>query len=554
MPGNEARWRRKTNKVWFREAQQIAADKSFFHWELEFPDVFVGAGKVKENPGWDCVIGNPPWGADFDEGSKNYIRINYSSGLGETESNIIFTEKGSILINSNGFLGYITPNTWLSQKRGEKLRKYLVENCSFREIVHLSKYIFKDVPDIVPIVFILTKGQKFDVVTVKILKNGLKSIRLINDDYSLINHINYAKWRSTNIFNIYLSQNVDNLLNKIKSGAEETSKNFEVVYGIKTGNNERYLSDRKLKENFVPCLEKGAEIRRYQTDWFGKYLDYGPHLEGYKSHNVEIPKIVIQYTRKLSMKRRIVATFDLEGKYYPLNRFSYIYSKSDIIELFYLMAILSSKTVNYYHANTFVDYDIKPTYLQKHPIRRINFTTPPEERTALIESLKSIYNANEFDKIIQLVEECLPKDIEGNFITEKEKSDAVHDLLAFLAERMIEMNKDKNEEIKGFLEWFEREIGAKIETLTNRTKLKQYYDFLDFDELLDILKKNKKKIPANLSNRELQKNLKEEFEGSMRKLRPLIERIEKTDELIDQVVYRLYGLSEEEIRVVEDAT
>ena len=52
----------------------------------------------------------------------------------------------------------------------------------------------------------------------------------------------------------------DNLLNKIRSNAEETSKNFKVIYGIKTGNNERYLSNRMLKDNFVPCLEKAAEI------------------------------------------------------------------------------------------------------------------------------------------------------------------------------------------------------------------------------------------------------------------------------------------------------
>ena len=34
---------------------------------------------------------------------------------------------------------------------------------------------------------------------------------------------------------------------------------------------------------------------------------------------------------------------------------------------------------------------------------------------------------------------------------------------------------------------------------------------------------------------------------------PLRERIEATDGLIDQVVYRLYGLTEEEIRVVEES-
>ena len=32
---------------------------------------------------------------------------------------------------------------------------------------------------------------------------------------------------------------------------------------------------------------------------------------------------------------------------------------------------------------------------------------------------------------------------------------------------------------------------------------------------------------------------------------PLLERIEKTDRLIDAVVYRLYGLTEEEIGIVE---
>ena len=194
---------------------------------------------------------------------------------------------------------------------------------------------------------------------------------------------------------------------------------------------------------------------------------------------------------------------------------------------------------------------VRMVNLEKLPIRIISFTTPSEERTPLVESLKSKYNANGFDKIIQLVEECLPRDTEGNFLTDEEKSDVVHDLLAYLAERMIEMNKEKNKEMKGFLEWFEREIGAKIETLTNKTKLKQYYD-LDFDKLLGILKKNKKKIPINLSNRQFQANLKNEFDQSLSKLEPMRDRIEKTDWLIDQAVYRLYGLTDKELEVLQN--
>jgi len=42
----------------------------------------------------------------------------------------------------------------------------------------------------------------------------------------------------------------------------------------------------------------------------------------------------------------------------------------------------------------------------------------------------------------------------------------VHDLLAFLAERMLEMNKQTQAEIKGFLGWLEGYLGAKAEDLT----------------------------------------------------------------------------------------
>jgi len=66
---------------------------------------------------------------------------------------------------------------------------------------------------------------------------------------------------------------------------------------------------------------------------------------------------------------------------------------------------------------------------------------------------------------------CLPKDAQGNFIADQERSDVVHDLLAFLAERMLEMNREKQQEIKGFLSWLEGEVGAKVEDLSLKTKL-----------------------------------------------------------------------------------
>jgi len=131
-----------------------------------------------------------------------------------------------------------------------------------------------------------------------------------------------------------------------------------------------------------------------------------------------------------------------------------------------------------------------------------------------------------------------------------EQSDVVHDLLAFLAKKMIEYNKEKNKEIKSFLGWLEREVGTKMEDLTGKTIIKKYHE-TTVDNLISILKKNKKKLQIDPSRRDFQDKLSGEFDKSLQKLIPLKTEIEITDRLIDQIVYKLYGLTEEEIRSVE---
>ena len=131
-----------------------------------------------------------------------------------------------------------------------------------------------------------------------------------------------------------------------------------------------------------------------------------------------------------------------------------------------------------------------------------------------------------------------------------ERSDVVHDLLAFLAEGMIEMNRAKGEEIRDFLRWLEREIGAEIDALQNRTAIQSYFD-LSFERLLEILRRNRRSIPIDLSSRNVQESLEREFTNSRETLDPLLTRIQGTDTLIDQVVYQLYGLEADEIGIVE---
>ena len=115
---------------------------------------------------------------------------------------------------------------------------------------------------------------------------------------------------------------------------------------------------------------------------------------------------------------------------------------------------------------------------------------------------------------------------------------------------MLEMNKQKQQEIKGFLSWLEGFVGAKVEDLTPKTKLQSYYEH-DYEGFLAVLKKNRKKLAIDPARREPGEALRAEFEGSVGKLLPLQGCIRQTDELIDAVVYRLYGLTEEEIVIVE---
>jgi hypothetical protein len=171
--------------------------------------------------------------------------------------------------------------------------------------------------------------------------------------------------------------------------------------------------------------------------------------------------------------------------------------------------------------------------LQFSSVRRISFSTPPDSRAALVEQAKALYSefsgAPESLKIFEFISACLS--------AAPEESDVVHDLLAYLAERMIEMNKEKNAEIKGFLRWLEGEIGAPVEELTNKTAIKEYYAD-DFETLAGALAKNKKKLKEgnNSTRREPKEKLQAEFNASVRKLAPLLKRIDTTDKLMDESI------------------
>src|SRR5690606_29511888 len=102
----------------------------------------------------------------------------------------------------------------------------------------------------------------------------------------------------------------------------------------------------------------------------------------------------------------------------------------------------------------------------------------------------------------------------------------------------------------------EGRIGAALGDLSGRTIIEGYLgDYqksqsaLPFADLYDRLKSNRRHITANLSDKAIEARIAREYEASLGVLLPLKERLAHTDRLIDQIVYQLYGLTDEEIAI-----
>src|SRR5207245_7764564 len=143
---------------------------------------------------------------------------------------------------------------------------------------------------------------------------------------------------------------------------------------------------------------------------------------------------------------------------------------------------------------------------------------------------------------------CILGFVNHHLSKEPEESDVVHDLLAFLAEEMIGLNKEKRTLQQEFLDWLvatlkilpDKEGRQGIDVVTNKAKLTDYPG--DYqknepsrttEELLDILRKNKNHLGVSLSDTSLVDRIKKTYEESLHSLLPLKKSITKTDNIID---------------------
>jgi hypothetical protein len=266
-------------------------------------------------------------------------------------------------------------------------------------------------------------------------------------------------------------------------------------------------------------------------------------------------RVVYQRYAAIDNYRRLIATI-LPENYFCSHTTGYISEIKDY-SLGFISTLLNSTFLDWRFNLTSTNNNVNGYEIESLPVPKINFTTPLDRREQSLQNAIALYHQYQSDRQI----EPLLNQVNHHLSQEQEEADVIHDLLAYLAEQMIELNKQKQTEIKSFLKWLERFIGCEIDTLTNKSKIQNYLgDYyknessLSFDDLIEVLKKNKKKIKIDPVSRKEQQSLEKEYQDSMNTLLPIKEKLTNCDKLIDAIVYRLYGLTEEEIAIVEGIT
>jgi hypothetical protein len=130
-------------------AAGVARDARFFHWTLEFPEVFFEAdGAPRSTPGFDAVVGNPPWEMlradgleDGHDRSRQLVRFSRESGVYRSQSSghanayQLFVERSHQLVRAGGRIGLVLPWGWAADVGSTALRQRLLDTCDIDEIV-----------------------------------------------------------------------------------------------------------------------------------------------------------------------------------------------------------------------------------------------------------------------------------------------------------------------------------------------------------------------------------------------------------------------------------
>lgn len=384
-----------------------------FNWQRAFPEVF-------KQGGFDCVIGNPPWGADFSEDSLSYLREkNREIIVRMIDSFMYFVYKSYKLLKLDGSFGMILPDVLFYQTDNSKLREYILKHSKIVALLNLGN-VFENVnrPSCI-IIFSNTQPTKSN----KIITVDLTSIKKENKSSELLEIKNFESVLQKELKEIpnslFVTTNAKHfsIINKIKNGQVKNLSEFVDEDGIQRGvspdlkeaflvSSEQVTQFNLEKSQLKYALTGGRQVKRFHINYPDLQLIYTNRDTDFKS----IPNIcgfINQFKSKITCKEV------KEGKHslYALHRARnesiftkpeklvgvitedeiivsidsnktfvtdglYVFGVKNI-DIKYLMGVLNSKLFVFLYRLTTMESgralaQVKPTILIEMPIRYID--------------------------------------------------------------------------------------------------------------------------------------------------------------------------------------
>lgn len=406
-PSTKMKWREKDKAIRSEIAQLLkevgnppdAANK-IAEWSPDNQDVhaewFDEEWMFGIEKGFDVVIGNPPYGINFNDEMKKYISKNFKSYKYKYESYIYFIEKSLNLNKKLGSVCFIVPELWLKLENAFPIRKLIAEKSSFEKLRIYGENVF---------------SQAVVNTVVALFRVGGKINSLSVQNETDCWQIETLEWQKAD--NMAIDYNfrpeTKAIIKNVKNSSLLLSDFGEAVQGITPYDKYRGQSPELIKKRGYHFSYKhdetcgkwlaGSDIGRYKINWSGEWLSYGEWLgapreprffEGNRILFREIP----------GEGKRIQASFAEETFYHghsitPFKPFSL----SDI-EINFLLGIVNSKLISWYGGLTLPNFgkDIFPK-LNPQDIKSLPIPKATDaQQTEIAEVVDEIIEAKKQDQ------------------------------------------------------------------------------------------------------------------------------------------------------------